>query len=89
MRAAATRLKALRSSAVRIACRPRYHAPNGYHTQTLPGPARPQLFGQMAEADISFMAEDEGMLDGVFHLADIARPVVGHEEREGFRRDSQ
>ena len=50
---------------------------------------RRQILGQVSDADVPLVAENEGPLDGVFQFADIPRPIMGHEERQGFRGDSR
>jgi hypothetical protein len=47
-----------------------------------------QLLGQVLDADQAVMAEDEGALDDVLELTNIARPVVSHEQRQGFGLDT-
>ena len=56
------------------------------------GPARCEPAGhhvrKIVEDDRFLEAEDDGVLDGVLELADIARPVVRRERLQHVRREA-
>ena len=49
-----------------------------------PPGVRNQILGKVGDADRAVTADDERPFDDVFELADIARPVPGHEKRESL-----
>ncbi len=49
--------------------------------------ARRQFLRQMGWFDSVAVAQHDGMFQGVFQFPDVARIIVGHEKRHGFRRD--
>src|SRR5580658_3926027 len=56
----------------------------------LRGRQRPaHLGGQILRAELLTIAEEDGALDDVLELADVARPGVGREDVEGLRLDTR
>src|SRR5205085_2159088 len=46
------------------------------------------LFGQVVEFYLASRSDDDGALDGVLKLADVARPVVARERLQSLARDA-
>jgi hypothetical protein len=59
-----------------------------FYVRSSGGSVGRQFPGQMTDADNPVFAEDKGAFDGVFQFSDISRPIMGHEEGQGFGRDS-